>query len=39
VIIIGELLGYDIAEWEPLIFHGGRYGSLAATAASAALSH
>ena len=39
VIIIGELLGYDIAGWEPLIFHGGRYGSLAATAASAALSH
>ena len=39
VIITGELLGYDIAGWKPLIFHGGRYGSLAATAASAALNH
>ena len=39
VIIIGELLGYDIAGWDPLVFHGGRYGSLAAVAASAALNH
>lgn len=39
VIITGELLGYDIAGWDPLIFHGGRYGSLAAVAASAALNH
>jgi flavin reductase (DIM6/NTAB) family NADH-FMN oxidoreductase RutF len=39
VIIIGELLGYDIAGWEPLIFHCGRYSSLAATVASAALNH
>ena len=39
VSITGELLGYDIAGWDPLIFHGGRYGSLAAVAAGAALNH